>query len=157
MPAACSSSMRSLTWKRNSRSRSRSMRPGRMAFRSRPSHLRIAENLADTRRQPYPAFLLPGELSATERSERIEARLAILPGRAPFGAHPPGLLHTMQRRVERALLDAQQLIGHGVDVGSDGVAVHVLLVRQRFEDEQHQRTLQDVVLFRSHCDPPRPK
>src|SRR5262245_39172917 len=104
MPASCSSSMRSLTWKRSSRSRSRSMRAGRMAFRRRPSHLRIAENLANPRRQPYPAFLFFAELFAAERRERIEARLTILLSHAPFGADPTGLLHAMQRRIERALL-----------------------------------------------------
>src|SRR5215469_4012910 len=150
MPASCSSSMRSVTWKRSSRSRSRSRRPGRMALRSRPSHLRIAQNLANARRQPYPAFLFFGELFAAERRERIEARLAILLGHAPFRAYPTGLLHAMQRRVERALLDTQQLIGNKMDVGGNGVAEHALLPAQCFENQQHQRALQDVVLFRSH-------
>src|SRR5215472_2214856 len=129
MPASCNSSIRSVTWKYSSRSRSRSRRPGRIALRKRPNHLCIAQNLADARRKPQPAFLFFSELLAAERRERIEARLAIRLGHSPFGAHPTGLLHAMQRRVERSLLDAQQLIGNGVDVGGNGVAMHALLRR----------------------------
>src|SRR3954454_22463471 len=124
MPASCSSSMRSVRWKRSSRSKSRSRRPGRPAFRRRPSHLRISENLGDARREPLPAFLFFSELFTAEGRERIEACLAVFPGRAPFGAYPTDLLHAMQRRVERSLLDAQQLIGNGMDPGGDAVAVH---------------------------------
>src|SRR5262249_42927722 len=98
-------------WKRSSRFRSRSRLLGRMALRSRTSHLRIAQHFANARPQPYPACFFFGELLAAERCERIEARLAILFGDSPFGADPAGLLHAMQRRVERPLLDAQQLVG----------------------------------------------
>src|SRR5215469_12236709 len=150
MPASSSSSISSVTWKPSSRSRSRSRRPGRMALRSRPSHLRIAQNLSNARRQAFPAFLFVGELLAAERRERIEARLAILLCHAPFGAYPTGLLHAMQCRVERPLLDPQELIGNSMDVGGNGVAVHRLLPGQGFENQQHQRALQDVVLFGSH-------
>src|SRR5580700_1557703 len=117
MPDSCSSSMRSATWKRSSRSRSRSMRAGRTTLRRRPSHLRIAHDLPDARGETLPAFLLVGELFAAEPRERIEARFAILLGDAPFRADPSGLFHTMQRRVERALLNTQELIGNRVDVG----------------------------------------
>src|ERR1041385_6953778 len=119
--------MRSATWNPNPRWGSRSSTPGRIALRSLPNHLRIAQNLANARSQPLPGLLFFGELFSAGHRQRIEARLAILLGHAPFRAHPTGLLHTMQRRVERSLFDAQQLVGNGVDVGSDGVAVHGLL------------------------------
>src|SRR5690349_5170353 len=135
MPEPCSSSVRSVTWKCSSRSRSRSRRPGRMALSSRASHLRIAQNLADARGQPCPVLLFFGELFAAELGERIEARVAILLGDAPVGAHPTRLFEAMQGRVERPLLDAQQLVGNGVDVGGDGVPVHTLLAGQRFENQ----------------------
>src|ERR1041385_9225760 len=132
MPAPCSSSVRSVMWKRSSRWRSRTSRPGRTAFRKRGSHLRIAQNLANAGGQACPAFLFFSELFAAERRKRIEARLSIFLSHAPFSAHPTSLLHAMQRRIQRSLFNAQELIGNKMDMGGNGVAVHTLLSGECF-------------------------
>ena len=51
------------------------------------------------------------------------------------------LFQPVQRRIERTFLHAQQAIGGALDVQRDPEAV-IGPTRQRFEDQQYQRTLQ---------------
>ena len=52
----------------------------------------------------------------------------------------------MQRRVERAFFDAQQVGGDFLDVRRDRVAVQRAARGERFEHEEAERALEDVVL-----------
>jgi len=97
-----------------------------------------------------PALPLRGELAATLGRQRVKPRLAVLVSHSPFRFDPTLLLHAVQRRVQRAFLDAQQLIGTALDVRGDRVAVHRLPRGQRAEDQQGQCALQHVVLARAH-------
>jgi len=58
------------------------------------------------------------------------------------------LFHPMQRRIERAFLDPQQIGRHALNMAGDAVAVHALVRCERAQHQQHERALQDVVLGR---------
>lgn len=100
--------------------------------------------------QATPAFFFERELLLASGGDAIETRLPILLGRPPFRAQPTVLRHPVERRIEGALFDAQQVRGHALDVRSDGVAVHPSLRGDCLEDEKDERTLQDIVLVLRH-------
>src|SRR4051794_31129236 len=114
MPPASSSSARSAMWNRNSRSRSRSRRPGRKTFQRRLCQaidfsLRVADHASHAFGEARPALFFQSELLPALSGDGVEARLAVFFGGAPIGADPAFLLHAVERGVERALFDAQQL------------------------------------------------
>ena len=59
------------------------------------------------------------ELFASGPGQRIEAGAPVVLGCAPFGRNPALVLEAVQRRVERALLDAQQIIRNLLDALGD--------------------------------------
>src|ERR1700709_517267 len=110
----------------------------------------VPQNAAHALGETGPALLLLRELFAAGGGERIETGLPVLFRGAPFGAHPAVLLHAVERRIERALLDAEQL-GRGLlNVRGDGVAVHLALRFERLEHEESQGSLEDVILLSWH-------
>jgi hypothetical protein len=66
----------------------------------------------------------------------------------------PSLLQTVQSRIERALLDAEHLVGELVDARRDAVAVHRLRA-ERLEDQKVERALQQVGSFHRSSMIPR--
>src|SRR5262249_22205096 len=88
---------------------------------------------------------LESELLAAGFRQCIEARAAIVLRCAPCGCNPPLMLEAMQRRIQRALLDTQQVIGDLLNALCDRPAVHGLH-RERSHDEKVEGPLQDVRL-----------
>src|ERR1700689_5449395 len=66
----------------------------------------VAHYARHTLRETGPALLFLHELLPALGGYRVEARLPVLLGDAPFGPHPTLLLHAVQRRVERTLFHA---------------------------------------------------
>src|SRR2546427_4855560 len=84
-----------------------------------PSHLAPSRlyhrNCHDTRDgsgDTVPVRLLGGELfPARDRQSVVLALALLIAERFPFGAHPSLALETMQRRVQRAVLQTQNVVG----------------------------------------------
>src|SRR6185437_9865303 len=110
----------------------------------------VAEHTPHAFGEARPAFLFGGELLAALRRDGVEARIAILFRHSPRGAHPASLLHAVQGRVERALFDTEQVGRRLLNARGDGVAVERTARGERLEDEEVERTLQDVVLRARH-------
>src|SRR5262249_34439768 len=111
---------------------------------------RVSKYAANAFGELRPALLFESELLAALGGKGVEARVAVLLGDVPLRPHPAVPLHAMQRRVERPFLDAQQIGGDALDVRGDGVAVHPTVRIERFQHQQHERALQDVVLLYAH-------
>src|ERR1700722_14580537 len=82
-----------------------------------------AQNLGDACCQARPILLFLFQLPAPGRGQRIDPRTALTLGDGPLRIEPPLLLHTMERGVQRALLDTQQIVRHGLNMLSDSIAV----------------------------------
>src|SRR6185437_892018 len=83
-----------------------------------------------------PARLLFGELAAAGGGDGVEARLPVLLGGAPAAADPARLLHTVQRRIQRSLFDAQAIGGSALDVLGDRVPVERAAHIERAQHEE---------------------
>jgi hypothetical protein len=64
------------------------------------------------------------ELAAPAGRQLVELRPAVVLRRAPFGFEPAAHLEPVQRRIQRALFDAQHVVRRLLDVLGDRVAVH---------------------------------
>ena len=79
-----------------------------------PSHrcpLREAQHLADALRQPFPAQLLFVEALQPRARQLVDPRAPVVRRRLPVGGDPAQMLHAMERGIERALLDAEDVAG----------------------------------------------
>ena len=63
----------------------------------------------------------------------------------PGGANPSVLLHAVERGIERALFDAEEVGGRLLDLRRDRVAVHRAARAQCLEHKQVERPLENVV------------
>src|SRR5207248_8279497 len=86
------------------------------------------------------------ELFASRGGERIEARLAVVDRYAPLAGDPAALLETLQRGIERSVLDEELLVGGLLDGVRDALAV-LRPPDEGAEDQQIQRALQQLELF----------
>ena len=77
--------------------------------------------------------------------KRVEAGAAIVLGRAPVRRDPALVLEAVERRIERALPDPQQVVRDLLDALRDRPAVH-RLERDRPHDQEVEGPLQDVGL-----------
>jgi hypothetical protein len=90
-----------------------------------------------------PAGLGFGQAPAAPGGERIDAGAARRVGDFPFGLEQPGLGQPVQRRIERAFLDPQHVVGGLLDEGGDGEPV-IGAAPKHFQDQQFERALEVV-------------
>ena len=81
---------------------------------------------------------------ATDRRERVEASAAIVVGRAPRALDPAALLESLERGVERSVVDEERVAGPRLDGDGDAVAV-MRPERQHAEDEEIERSLEERI------------
>ena len=90
---------------------------GRILLRLGPEHPH------DRRGDAAPLPLFVDELLAPLAGQRVEARLAVVLGGAPRGVDEAAVLEPLQRRVERAVVDDQDVVGLALDRAGDALAV----------------------------------
>ena len=69
----------------------------------------VRQDAGDGVREPLPAARLFDQLLAAGLGQLVELRLAVVVGVAPLRGDQPLLLEPVQRRVERALVDLQDV------------------------------------------------
>jgi hypothetical protein len=74
-------------------------------------------------RQTVPAVGFLAEALPSRRGEAVVLRAPVVLGRAPLGVEQALVLETVERGVERALLDEERALGDLLDPRQDGVAV----------------------------------
>src|SRR5262245_36555506 len=98
---------------------------------------------------PFPRF--NRELTAARRGE------AVIPGAAaelrdpPLGLDPALVLEAMEGRIQRALIDLQDVLGNLLDALGDGPAVQGILL-QRAQNQQIERAGQQIGRSRHGVD-----
>src|SRR4051812_19430466 len=119
MPAAWYFAVRPSRCAHNSSSSSLSAVCRRSKLRSRKSKscgirhlLRGPQHLAHGGGQFLPRFLLNLKLAASALRELVKLCFTIIFGSAPLRIDPSAALQAVQRGIERALLNAQQVAGH---------------------------------------------
>ena len=93
--------------------------------------------------QPLPAGGFAFQLRATRPGQRIVFGAAVVVALAPFGRNPALLFEAVEGRIQRALLDLQDFVGHLPDALCDGPAVPGSK-RKGFEDQQIEGALNEV-------------
>jgi len=98
------------------------------------------ENLGYGDRQGFPGVLLGRELPMPAFGQFVVLGAAIVVGGAPVRLDPSAALEAVEGRIERSLLDAEDLFGDLLDALGDGPAV-LRAERERAEDEEVERAL----------------
>src|SRR5713101_4789779 len=73
--------------------------------------LREPQHLCDGLRQLRPLFLLFGKALLPRAGDRVETRAAVVRRRVPRRFDPAEMFHAMERRIQRAFLDSQNVVG----------------------------------------------
>src|SRR5580692_2126767 len=155
--SAASKSTRAFISRAKSSSRGRQIsRQGGRCFQRLISDLRgWPHNARHSPGEFLPLRLLRDELLLARRSEAVvlEFALQILAGWLPFGCNPAFALQPVESRVERAVLDLQQVFRGSLDVLGNLVAMSGP-EEQGAEDQHVQRSLEelDAVGFVRHKD-----
>ena len=90
-----------------------------------------------------------GELPASGARQAVVLGLAVVLRRVPFRIDPSLLLEAMECRIERPLIDAQDVLRDLLDAQRDSPAVH-RLERQGLQDEHVERSLQEILFLTGH-------
>src|SRR6185369_4862540 len=107
------------------------------------SWLGSLENPANCFGDAVPVGALSFELSLSGFGEFIKLSPSIIFRHSPLRLDPAAFLHAVKRRIERSILDFEQILGSLVYTLNDTVAVH-LPTRQSIQDQQLQRPLHQV-------------
>src|SRR5262249_22667873 len=110
-------------------------------FRTSSRPLRGTEHSHDRSGYSPPLPFLFHQLAAACAGQRVEARLAIVVGRAPLGRDEAPILETLERGVERSVIDDEDVVGLALDEAGDALAV-LRAQDERPQDEQVERPLQ---------------
>src|ERR1039458_2910997 len=139
-------------WKLSSSSSSLSTRRRETSARSRiarsfqPMSCLVSclfQHPPDRHRQPRPRFRLHAELLAPRCRQFVKPRAPPHLRSAPFRRDPPLVLQTVQRRIERSLVDPQHIPRNLLDGLGDGPPVLRPGLRSE-ENQQIERALQQV-------------
>src|SRR5688572_31779252 len=93
---------------------------------------------------PFAGF--SGELLAPRGGERIELRATIVLGLAPLCSNEPLLLELEERRVQRAVVEAETVLARLLDAARDAVAVQRTKHVEGLENHQGEGALLHVQL-----------
>ena len=112
--------------------------------------------LAPRMRRPARVGLLPVgdfdvQLLGAGPGQGIELHLAVGLGDAPLGGDPALLLEAHQGRIDRALAEAHDALGHLLDAPGDAVAVQRPQGVERLEDQQVQGAVRQFSFIVSTC------
>src|SRR5262249_32286596 len=139
-------------WERTSASSSSSSRGLRSIARKRSLKIRsqsispscTGNKSGNERRHSLPilGFLL--QLLTPGFAQRVETSLAIVFRDSPLRCDPTPLFQAKERRVERALVHAQQILRDLLDPPGQAEPVHGPHRVQRRENDQVQRSLQNL-------------
>src|ERR1044071_131732 len=154
IPRAMFASVSRSTWKRISSARSASTCALRKSARTsariwwttrmrRFGGLRRSHDERDGCREPFPigAFLL--ESPAAGCCELVESSAPVGLGDPPLGRDPAPALESLERRIERPLVDLEHVVGQELDALRDGPAVE-LLAGNGAHDEQVEGALDEI-------------
>ena len=97
-----------------------------------------------------PGTLFALELFAAGGGKFVILRAAIIFGSAPAGFDPAATLQAVQRGVQRALLDLQNVFGDLLNTFRNGPAM-LRLESNRFEDEQIESALRQIEFCGRHA------
>src|ERR1700730_16971933 len=75
--------------------------------------------------------------------QRVELRAAVVLGRLPLGRDPASLFQLVQRGIERAIADLEDVTGHLLEALADRPAVK-RLEREDFQNQEVQGALHQV-------------
>src|SRR4051812_11872870 len=117
------------------------------------SPLRRAEHCGDGAGELSPGAGFAFELLAAGCGQLVVLRAAVVLGGAPACLDPATPFQTMERGIQRALLDAQDIRRNLLQPFRDGPAV-LWLERERAEDQEVERALRQVHAFVGHCVSP---
>src|SRR5713226_314141 len=104
-----------------------------------------------------PAFRFGGELFPAGARQRVILRFAIVVRDAPLRGDPAALLQPQQRRIQRALIQLQQVLGNLLDALRDAVAVQRSQGIERLQNDQVQGSLENLASRRGHRAAPLDK
>ena len=116
---------------------------------SRRGGFACVEDPGDGVGHPRPVLALFGQLAAAGPRQPVVLGLAVVLGRVPLGSIQPACFETMERGIERALIDLQHVSRDLLDALRDAPAVH-RLERQRLQDEHVERALEEILFLTSH-------
>src|SRR6266446_788596 len=112
-----------------------------------------AQNLGDGGGELAPGAFFAFELFAACGGEVVILGAAIVFGGAPAGFDPAATFEAMQRGIEGALLNLQNVLGGLLDALGDGPAV-LRLESKGFEDEEIEGALGEIEFFGRHAVTP---
>src|SRR5260370_39305910 len=98
-------------------------RAPKMRNRSISGSFRTAEKARHQRGHALPTLGFFEQLFAPGPRQRVELRLAVVFGSAPFGSDPAALLQPQQGGIECALVQLQQVLGNLLDALGNAIAV----------------------------------
>src|SRR6516225_7766590 len=78
--------------------------------------------------------------------ELVEFRAALVVALAPMRGDPPPLLEAYERRIDRALIEVQQVVRHLLDPPGDAVPVRRAEGVERLQHHDIERPLQHIRL-----------
>src|SRR5437762_789834 len=144
---------------RNSSSRSPSSwrlrkRPRKRAPKIRTHSIsgsfRTAEKACHERGHAFPTLCFCEQLFAASPRQRVKLRLAVIFRGAPFGSDPATLLEAQQGRIERALVQLEQVFRNLLDTLGDAIAVQRAHGVKGLQNNEVKRALQNFSAGRSH-------
>src|SRR6185437_13129068 len=139
-----SSSSRSTSARRKrERRRSGTMRSSRSMLMSGPLKVLKAQQRRDGAGETIPIACFDLELLAAGASERIELGAAIVLARPPLRGDPPLLLELVQRGIERAVADLEDVGRQLFELLPDRPAIH-RLEGEHLEQKEVQGALDEV-------------
>src|SRR5437588_6681345 len=105
--------------------------------------IRLIQDQAHGAGERLPLGVLAGKLFASQRREAIVAGALPFVGQVPRSRDPSFRLQPVERRVERAGLYLQQVLGSPLDMFGNSVTM-TRSCEQRAEDQQIERALQEL-------------
>src|SRR5689334_5135427 len=93
--------------------------------------------------ESFPLRALRRQLFATGGGEGVDTYSLAVLGDSPLGRDPLSLRQSVERRLERARLDAQQVVRVGADHLREAIAV-ARPPAQGLEDDEVERTLEQL-------------